>query len=79
MDAFQELGITAVPQDPRPRTRTRNVSEILTTIVAGTAITFAALTALIVVISLAFGAYALFLEKNKSPNDPCDPIIGCVP
>jgi hypothetical protein len=79
VDAFQELGITAAAQDPRPRTRTRNLGEIVATVVAGTAITFGALIALVVVVTLAYGAYALFLESNKSPNDPCDPIIGCVP
>jgi hypothetical protein len=79
MDAFQELGITAVAEDPRPRTRVRNLSEIVATVVAGTAITLGALIALIVVAAIAFGAYALFVEQNKSPNDPCDPIIGCVP
>jgi hypothetical protein len=60
MDPFQELGITAVAEEPQPRTRARNVSEFLTTIVAGTAVTAGVIFALVVVIVIAAGADLYF-------------------
>jgi hypothetical protein len=79
MDAFEELGITAAAQAPRPRSKVRSISAVLATIVAGTAVTASVIFALVLVITVAWGAYAIFLEQNKSPTDSCDPIIGCVP
>jgi hypothetical protein len=57
MDAFQELGITAVAEEPRPRTKALNVSELLTTVVAGTAATAGVIFGLIAIIAIVVSVY----------------------
>ncbi|HEY1532279.1 MAG TPA: hypothetical protein VGF80_15780 [Galbitalea sp.] len=57
MDAFQELGISAVAQDPGPRTVTRNVGEVLTTVVAGTALTACGIFAVLLAAFMALVMY----------------------
>ena len=58
MDAFQELGISAVAQDPSPRSMTRNVGEALTTVVAGTALTACGIFAAILAAFIALVMYS---------------------
>ena len=58
MDAFEELGITAVAQTPSLRTTTRTVGEAVTTVVAGTALLACGIVALalIAIVVLVFSA-----------------------
>ena len=54
MDAFEELGITAVAQAPGPRTTRRTVGEAVTTVVAGTALIACGIVALALITLVVF-------------------------
>jgi hypothetical protein len=79
MDAFQELGITAIAQTPRRRGVGRNVSELLAAIAAGTAITAGVIFALVVIAIVVATVVAGVQVRNATPNDSCSSVIGCVP
>ena len=54
MNAFEELGITAVAQAPGPRTTRRTVGEAVTTVVAGTALIACGIVALALITLVVF-------------------------
>ena len=54
MSAFEELGITAVAEAPSPRTPTRTVGEVVTTLVAVAALIGCLIVALTLVTLVVF-------------------------
>jgi hypothetical protein len=61
MDAFEELGITAVAQAPSPGSTSRTVGEAVTTVVAGTALIACGIVGLVLIaiFALVFSAPTL--------------------
>jgi hypothetical protein len=61
MDAFEELGITAVAQVPSPGSTSRTVGEAVTTVVAGTALIACGIVGLVLIaiFALVFSAPTL--------------------